>query len=748
MKMKNLLAGAVAFCFFASTVWAGKELLIKAKDKNGNPTALFEKVVVTSSLASIYTKPDDNQNNTGDPIEPYSIFFKLKTDEGQEELPNWIRVGDGEGKSLGWIRKKDRNDRNTLSSWNTRFVLEPVQDPNRKFIVSGKDGGKATLQSIPEGRRRLALVTTPPDKEQGEDTKFPVMVYTGKIGTQKGALQMERKKLDDLKLEIVFVIENTPGMVMFKAENMDAWESAKNLIRDTVGQLAQDPEIKKAVRYGLVEFQDDVKDKTFKNVAEQRFTLTNDSDAVINKINSLASADFNSGDWPEDGLAGINLALDKSMGWSENSSKHIIFISASSLQIHPKGKGPDQFDNAEGQTDKIWSSPRSDPDSNNGWNTSKLSIDQIINKARPQEGGAVEKARNAITFHCILAGRNSITPPSGYPVDPFSLYKLSKDDAIETVIRNLKNTTKTHVEFMITEHNKLVKEEKDKNLFTNEQYDNFTQNIKNGNSDGIKLFINLSKKILTKELLNKLDRERAIPQFTQLAKNNGDIQGILKIMEPSLGSINETRENLKKTLAEAFNAFVLARSGRIKSSGDLNQNNAITNSIYLIVDAAGNEIKDQDSFDGISTTRDSEGREVAIKRVLVSESEIRRLQSTFDKLHNTFKNKTKTADRQDVKAILDELKQIVAETGAGQKFDAETNLNDVITDLPLRSPVLKMTPKDIAAMTSDAFTNWLEKLDIAQARCKDLLESQKDWSYLSEKAAYEKFTFLKLNELP
>lgn len=54
-----------------------------------------------------------------------------------------------------------------------------------------------------------------------------------------------REKLDDLKLEIVFVIENTPGMVMFKAENMDAWESAKNLIRDTVGQLAQDPEIKK-----------------------------------------------------------------------------------------------------------------------------------------------------------------------------------------------------------------------------------------------------------------------------------------------------------------------------------------------------------------------------------------------------------------------------------------------------------------------------------------------------------------------
>lgn len=744
MKMRNWLAGAASICLFASAAWAGKELLIKAKDKNGNPTALLEKVVVTSSLASIYTKPDDNENNTGDPIEPYSIFFKLKTEDGKEELPNWIRVGDGEGKPLGWIRKKDRNDRDTLSNWNTRFVLEPVQDPNRKFIVLNKNGNKATLESIPEGRRRFALVTTPPDKEQGEDTKFPVMVYTGKISTQKGALQMERKKLDDIKLEIVFVIENTPGMVMFKAENMDAWESAKNLIRDTVGQLAQDPEIKKAVRYGLVEFQDDVKDKTFKNVAEQRFALTNDSDAVISSINNLKSENFNSGDWPEDGLAGINLALDKSMGWSENSSKHIIFISASSLQIHPKGKGPDQFNNPEGQIDKLFKSPRVDSKSDCGWNTCKLSIDQILNKARPQEGGAVEKARNAVTFHCILAGRDSIKAPPQYPIDPEQIYKFSKQDALEVIQRNLKNLTTNHVEFLINENNKTLEK---KETMTPEQIKSFVEKIKNEEEEAVGLFLKFSLRILTKELLNKLDRERAIPQYTQLAKNNGDIEGILEIMEPSLGSINGTREKLKKTLAEAFNAFVLARSGKIKSSGDFKQN-AITNSIYLIVDAAGNEIKDQDSFDGLSTTRDSEGREVAIKRVLVSENEIRRLQSTFDKLHNTFKNKTKTADRQDVKAILDELKQIVAETGAGQKFDAETNLNDVITDLPLRSPVLKMSPKDIAAMTSDAFTSWLEKLDIATTRCKDLLESQKDWSYLSEKAAYEKFTFLKLNELP
>ena len=40
MKMRNLLAGTATFCLFASAVWAGKDLLIKAKDKKGNPTAL------------------------------------------------------------------------------------------------------------------------------------------------------------------------------------------------------------------------------------------------------------------------------------------------------------------------------------------------------------------------------------------------------------------------------------------------------------------------------------------------------------------------------------------------------------------------------------------------------------------------------------------------------------------------------------------------------------------------------------
>ena len=42
MKIRNLLAGTATFCLFASAVWAGKDLLIKAKDKKGNPSKSIE----------------------------------------------------------------------------------------------------------------------------------------------------------------------------------------------------------------------------------------------------------------------------------------------------------------------------------------------------------------------------------------------------------------------------------------------------------------------------------------------------------------------------------------------------------------------------------------------------------------------------------------------------------------------------------------------------------------------------------
>src|SRR5688572_18901838 len=94
---------------------AGPELLIRSV-VDGRQTSLYEKVVVTSGTASIAKMP----GGEADPIEPFAIFFKLKTEDGQKEQGGFIRIGTSRGDPLGWIKKEH------LTDWNTRFILDPI----------------------------------------------------------------------------------------------------------------------------------------------------------------------------------------------------------------------------------------------------------------------------------------------------------------------------------------------------------------------------------------------------------------------------------------------------------------------------------------------------------------------------------------------------------------------------------------------------------------------------------------------
>jgi hypothetical protein len=133
---------------------------------------------------------------------------------------------------------------------------------------------------------------------------------------------------------------------------------------------------------------------------------------------------------------------------------------------------------------------------------------------------------------------------------------------------------------------------------------------------------------------------------------------------------------------------------------------------------------------------------------MVSEDELRRLRSTLDSLHTTFKEMTRKADRQDVGSILDKMKNAIAATSAGQDIGANVKLKDLISDLPLRTAALDTTPQDLASMTSEAFTEWLDRLESAKFRIDDLLNATQEWLTLSDSAVNDKFTFLRLSELP
>ena len=152
---------------------ADKKSLIFVKDKNGRTTSLLQKVVVTSGKATLASSPKE----PGEPIEPWAIFFRIKNEDGSTKAVNGrVRVGNSDGKSLGWIGEQD------VREWDTRFVLEPI-DPQkeRAFELNVTGGGTARQNATPEGKRRYALITQTPAAEKGDDTEYPVVVYAGNV---------------------------------------------------------------------------------------------------------------------------------------------------------------------------------------------------------------------------------------------------------------------------------------------------------------------------------------------------------------------------------------------------------------------------------------------------------------------------------------------------------------------------------------------------------------------------------------
>lgn len=676
---------------------AGPELLVKAKGRDGKESNLFEKIIITSSLTSIYEQPKSDAPNRV--TEPFSVYFHLKGDDGSLEKNGFIRVGDGKGKPFGWIPKKDQKDKNSYLNWNTRFVLEPVDDPKRKFVLLGTDG-KPLVETdkeaaVPEGKRKFALVTDVPEKESGEDTQYPVAVYVGKVATKSGSLEAERNEIADLKLEIVFVVEALNGL-----KNSNAYESVRQLLAETTDLISQDPDLKSAVRYGLVEFKDGIKNLVPARVVNN---LT-DNKAGLMGAYSTINFDDDGGDWPEDVLAGLNTAIEK-INWSNNSSKHIIVISSSSLQIDAKGIGLNDL-GKQGVIGYPLNKPRSS-DEKAGFNSTGKSIDQILNYARPQSGSTVDNVRNSKYFHCILAGKKI-------------------DEGLD--YEKIKNTTKRMYESDLAGLNKLLEELDDKF----------------GDGNGIKVMQLLN--FVTKE---NIHRNIAENQLTKISKNNGVFDGVFEKMKPDPKDIERVKTKIKTLLSGSFADIKKVRAGQMKSDEVRASNNQLTRSYYKIVNAAlGEKFKDLDAIPGFASIRDDSGREVAIKKVLVAKEELERLKSTFDELYTTFKGKTAKVDRQDVGKILEDLKQAIVSASTGQQVNEKTKLKDMIGDLPLRTAAMDTTAADIALMPSDTFTDWLDKLRQARTRVQDLLDSNKDWLALSDQATYDKYTFLRLNELP
>lgn len=701
----------------AAAAHGGQELLIPVKGEGGKASPLFQKVVVTSDEATLCEKGP--ACDKGDFIEPYSIFYKLKTPAGAEEENGWVRIGTSNGTPIGWIKRTDSKGQPALMDWATRFVLKPNEPTaDRKFTVNTTKRGPIELVRVPDGRSQFAFITGSSDARGGDGAEYDVFVCTCQVQKERGALDKERRRLENLKLEVVFVIEATDFMLN-KLGNMVVGDAVKQVVASCVDQIKADKQLKDAVRLGIVEYQDTSPNAQFRT---PRVTckLTADMDTVGTSLGSLSPAVIG-GDFPEDVIGGLRVAIDDA-GWDPLSSKHVVLLGFASAQLYPQGKSPGNFPGKDNELTRTLP-----PFEQRGWNSSGLSIQQLIDRANPGGGSDDDKARAQKTFHAI---------------------RISKDIREEQVQQIFakepelgRQRIREVVDFSAGRVGAVINA-------SNADYDDTVERIGAefekfcGEEFNVGPVIRVGASVVAFET----DEQLAKSQYQQLTANDGP-QGLLEFVPPEEAELRRVATTLKNSLAQALETLSKIRSGVIGGQGDLPADQrGITGAFYALV---GGQQKDppEPVMSGRARTKSDDAREVAKRKVMVSRKELIDLKAAFDSIFKRFATKVAKKDRQSVNDTLNELKQAVAGAAAGQ-IVATTRLQDVITDLPLSTDVLRITPEQIAAFPSDRFKAWLDGLQRSIDRAQTLLDSNAEWTPLSNLSTADEVAFLTLTELP
>ena len=351
---------------------------------------LYRKIIVTGETVQFFVGEDEPTGN-GKLVAPFAIYHKLKaTKDGKEYLEKgkdkYIRVGASDGRALGWLKVSDLPPKvGDLKSgkieadfidWDNRFILAPeIPAKDREFTVYNDKELKTailSLNKIAMGHLGMAPIIRKVGKDA--DAVYQVVSYTGSArsaSTIEVAPATTKARHKEIKLEVVFVIDTTASM----APGIDMMHQ---VIKQCDKALAGLPELKGEVRFGVIEFRDatasDYKTPAGKFSARVASPLTDDLKALSATIGKL-EAD-GGGDVPEDVLAGLHLAVtggreSKEVGWSENSSKHIILLGNASA--HLSGPG----------------------------NSTNMSIEGVIKEAKKTAGSPLEQVLGSKCFHAV-----------------------------------------------------------------------------------------------------------------------------------------------------------------------------------------------------------------------------------------------------------------------------------------------------------------------------------------------------------
>lgn len=380
--MSTLLAGhghvlrtllVVACCLVPGHVAdsADKAGPIPVPDGSG----VFRKVIVNRDGVQLRSSPDELAK--GRDVKPFSIFFQLYTPDGAESQDGWVYVGNQAGESYGWLQQESET-----YAWNTRYVFKPSSNQSGpRFEVkatrptqftaryTGSAGGKTKAVVVP--------ILGPPKKKDGRDF-YEVALYAAEPSTAQsgGIARAEAIQTSEMKVEVVFVIDTTASMTGLLNGTI---EVAAQLAR----QLASNPEIRQAFRFGLVQYRDSEPEILFrgpngKPSVTQRVSSIGSVDQLTAGLAQIKVAEEGSGEVQEDVVAGLLEAI-RNAGWSKGSSKHIILMGDASAHLP--------------------GSPKS---------TTGLGIEQVLEIAQGNNGTETDKRLTTFYLHAVRADQPGV----------------------------------------------------------------------------------------------------------------------------------------------------------------------------------------------------------------------------------------------------------------------------------------------------------------------------------------------------
>jgi hypothetical protein len=681
---------------------------------------LKSKIVTVSSYNNVYDEP--NSNSDKENCDPFTIFYQLKP--GGSGSADYYRVGTKDGTPIGWIHKTDAVE------WTTRFALAPrfpsefnsYEDPKPYFYMENAKG----LDGIgvdPENDNKLVVDKTPsnelkglilekPAADLGDDTEYNILFLDREVGKRK-----EKAPFSDVTIEIVFVIEATD---IYTAEQLGV--KRKELIHDLfsdVVALFKGENVSELIRFGIVAYYDN-NDGAARKGAKIHQELTFDHQKFLSASASLQGTKIG-GDYAEDALSGIERARTD-MNWSNNSSKHIVLCGFGAYQKYGRGKYP----GASPGNNLITEMFNRNNSKNYGYNATGTNAEKIIDDCRGDS--STEKA-NIKTVHAILLGQH-----------PDVLLKAMTPDGVD--IANMDKVLAAGAEVT-------------KVVLDNPQIDNATLLLAlNGAAKQLSMPTELLLKIMLLGQHYKEYSEQFIEAESSYQRMTTDVDypGFFEssTSNPTKEKYRRIAQNLYEEFGESVELLKAAQSGdpkAVKAASEKFQTSggAFTRgSFSLITGQAASDAIGETCYVGTARTHNTNGIAIARKQVFVTKGELQTLQTRLNSMWRKFEAKKSRKDRADIGSLLKELQQYASSSVTGETITEDTVLEKLITDLPLKTPALKTTVKDLAGMPRDNYESWLDALKQSERDCQNLIEED----FWKDSAAGEQYRFVKLNQMP